>query len=690
MGGTHPTRPKGASRTRRRAAVALSAALALYGAAQLAVSLPSTRAALHARLERELRERLGAEVTVGPAVEVDWAFRLAFGPVELRPPTAKAAGAAATSGAAPRGGATAPAAAPATVRIERVKARASGLALLAGRLEPASIRLAGVRVSPGPRGRSLRALVAAARAGAQARSGEDGGAPGGDGSLASLEPGRGDAEAAGPRARADRPLALRALPRVHARGVVVVAELRDRTFELGPLDADVSARAGADGERAELAIRLPGGGRAAAELARTGSPGDGGAAWRVRVRAEGLEPDDLPAALRTLPARLEAGAISLELEAAAPAALDRAEGRLRVGGEGLFVSGERIAEAPVGPLRADVRGTVRWDGTERRLSLSEGALVLAGGALPLDVEGELRLGASFPFALVVRAAGVDHAAVVAALPPALAPPPEAPRPQGTFDARLEISGPALAPAAWSVAATLDLSRMREASRKLRPQPLREPFVHVPQQPARSPNLRAPGFLVGPGNPDFVPVADLPEHVVRAVTASEDAGFFAHHGFDFAELGLAFAAGAERGRVVRGGSTITQQLAKNLYLGREKTLARKVREAAITLALEACLPKARLLEIYLNVAEWGPGVHGIGPAARHWFGKDARALTPREAAFLASVIPNPVRYDAMRTRGVSAGWESRVDELLLKMNEQGALSEEDLLRALGDPIVLTGG
>jgi membrane peptidoglycan carboxypeptidase len=179
-------------------------------------------------------------------------------------------------------------------------------------------------------------------------------------------------------------------------------------------------------------------------------------------------------------------------------------------------------------------------------------------------------------------------------------------------------------------------------------------------------------------------------VIRAVTASEDAGFFAHHGFDFTELGIAFASGAEQGRVVRGGSTISQQVAKNLYLGREKTLARKVREAAITLALEACLPKARILEIYLNVAEWGPGVFGIGPAARHWFGKDARALTPREAAFLATVIPNPVRYEYIRRRGLSPGWSERVDLLLLKMSEQGAISDDDLLRALVEPLVFTEG
>jgi len=683
MGATQPTRPMRASRARRRATVALAVALALYGAGQLAVSLPSIRAALRVRIERALRERLRADVTIGPDVGVDWAFRVTFGPVELRAPAAR--GGAAPRGSAPprapgtglplspdeppRAGVEPPPSAPAVVRIDRVKVRASGLALLAGRLEPASIRLLGVRVTPGPRARALRALLeGAGDRGEDSRRAAAGATPG---PAAGREPGA----------------ALRALPRVHARGVVVVVGVRGRTFEVGPLDVDVAGRLDPGDERAELSVRFPGGGRAAAALA----PASGTAAgWRLRVRVEGLEPDDLPAQLRTLPARLEAGAIALELDAEAPRGLEHAEGRLHLAADGIFLSGERIDAAPVGPLRAELSGTLRWDGAERRLSLPDGALALAGGALPIGVEGEIRLGASFPFALKVHADGVDHGALVAALPPALAPPPEAPRPQGTFDAHLEISGPALAPAAWSLGAGLDLSRMREASRRLRPQPLREPFEYVPALPAGAPGRSDPAFVVGPGNPGFVPLAELPEHVVRAVTASEDAGFFAHHGFDFTELGIAFAAGAERGQVVRGGSTITQQLAKNLYLGREKTLARKVREATVTVALEACLPKGRLLEIYLNIVEWGPGVFGIGPAARHWFGKDARELTPKEAAFLASVIPNPLRYHAMRARGVSANWEDHVNQLLLKMTEQGALTDDDLLRALDEPIVFPGG
>jgi membrane peptidoglycan carboxypeptidase len=113
----------------------------------------------------------------------------------------------------------------------------------------------------------------------------------------------------------------------------------------------------------------------------------------------------------------------------------------------------------------------------------------------------------------------------------------------------------------------------------------------------------------------------------------------------------------------------------------------VREAAIAIALEATVPKWRLLEIYLNVVEWGPGLWGIGPAARHWFGKDARELTPKQAAFLATVIPNPVRYHFMWSRGAPTdAWETRVQELLLTMSEQGALDPDQLATALAEPLV----
>src|SRR4029079_9752729 len=122
-----------------------------------------------------------------------------------------------------------------------------------------------------------------------------------------------------------------------------------------------------------------------------------------------------------------------------------------------------------------------------------------------------------------------------------------------------------------------------------------------------------------------------------------AGFYAHRGIDLAELPAAIVENWTRGGAFRGASTITQQLAKNLFLSREKRLGRKLRELSLALLLEAALGKQRILEIYLNVIEWGPDLYGLRPAARRYFHKEPAELTPRQMAFLVALIPGPIKY-----------------------------------------------
>lgn len=146
---------------------------------------------------------------------------------------------------------------------------------------------------------------------------------------------------------------------------------------------------------------------------------------------------------------------------------------------------------------------------------------------------------------------------------------------------------------------------------------------------------------------WVPLARISSHLQRAVIAAEDASFFIHEGFDWEGIRDAALHNLEAGEMKRGGSTITQQLAKNLYLSSERSLLRKAREALITRSLEHRLTKARILELYLNVAEWGRGIYGAEAAARHHFGKSAAEITPDEAAWLAAILPSPQRYDPIR-------------------------------------------
>lgn len=146
---------------------------------------------------------------------------------------------------------------------------------------------------------------------------------------------------------------------------------------------------------------------------------------------------------------------------------------------------------------------------------------------------------------------------------------------------------------------------------------------------------------------WVPLGRISPHLRHAVVAAEDASFFTHEGFDWEGIKDAAIANLEAGELKRGGSTITQQLAKNLYLSSERSLFRKAREALITRLLEHHLSKERILELYLNVAEWGIGVYGAEAAARHHFHKSSHDLTPDEAAWLAAILPSPRRYDPIR-------------------------------------------
>ncbi|HSE58508.1 MAG TPA: monofunctional biosynthetic peptidoglycan transglycosylase [Nitrospiraceae bacterium] len=153
---------------------------------------------------------------------------------------------------------------------------------------------------------------------------------------------------------------------------------------------------------------------------------------------------------------------------------------------------------------------------------------------------------------------------------------------------------------------------------------------------------------------WVPLSRVSPHLQRAVIAAEDAQFFSHEGFDWEGVREAAIKNLEAGKVVHGGSTITQQLAKNLYLSSERSLLRKAQEALITRSLEHHLSKRRILELYLNVAEWGRGVYGAEAAAQHHFHKSALELTEEEAATLAAILPSPRRYDPLRiTRHVAA-------------------------------------
>jgi hypothetical protein len=197
--------------------------------------------------------------------------------------------------------------------------------------------------------------------------------------------------------------------------------------------------------------------------------------------------------------------------------------------------------------------------------------------------------------------------------------------------------------------------------------------------------------VSPLSPDFIALSDVPPLFVRTLLLSEDAGFYGHRGIDLRELPGALLTNLSRGEAARGASTITQQLAKNLFLSRDKEVGRKLQELAITFLLESALGKDRILEIYLNIIEWGPNLRGLKPAAHHYFDCEPQALTPAQMAFLVAIIPGPIKYQRSFVRGTPGpGLRVLIDNLLAKLRSVEAISEEEYQGALSETIVVASG
>ena len=166
---------------------------------------------------------------------------------------------------------------------------------------------------------------------------------------------------------------------------------------------------------------------------------------------------------------------------------------------------------------------------------------------------------------------------------------------------------------------------------------------------------------------WVPLSSISPYLAQAVVIAEDEKFWTHHGFDFEAIKTAIEKDIRQKTSRYGGSTITQQLAKNLFLSPSRDPVRKLREFVLTWRLERALTKKRILELYLNVVEWGDGIFGAEAAARHYYGKPASGLSPEEAAHLAVVLPSPRRYNPLSgTEYV----EDRASEVLEIMAKRG--------------------
>lgn len=183
---------------------------------------------------------------------------------------------------------------------------------------------------------------------------------------------------------------------------------------------------------------------------------------------------------------------------------------------------------------------------------------------------------------------------------------------------------------------------------------------------------------------WVPMPDISNSLIDAVITAEDDTFFEHTGFNYKEIWNAFLENWEKGRFVRGGSTISQQLAKNVFLYKKKTIERKIKELFLTYRIEKLIPKKRILELYLNEVEWGDGLYGIETASRFYFDKHAYEINLPESAVLASMLPNPKYFDPYKRMPRVIKRQQRILQLML---EGKKITKDEYEKALDYRLIL---
>jgi hypothetical protein len=392
---------------------------------------------------------------------------------------------------------------------------------------------------------------------------------------------------------------------------------------------------------------------------------------------------------------------------------------------GLTVAHPGLAPIPVPNVGFDASLSGKLDWTRRRLELT--ALQLDRQSVHAIMTGLIDRTAHV-YSATLKVKPVSCQAVLAALPPELVPRLQGFKIDGTFSSDVALQVAWLSPEAALARAAAQKGAPKaraaghtttaaalERTAQLAAQQgglvpvvdlggkvgiegclVKEPAPEVDLQRLQSGFVQTvllePGvwraFWAGPESPDWVSYSDISPHLVNSIMTTEDNGFFKHHGFIVPEFRSALQQNLARGYFRLGASSITMQLVKNVLLSREKTLSRKLQELFLTWYLEKGLEKERILELYFNVIEFGPGIYGISEAARHYFGKHPRDLEPQEAAFFSSILPSPKRRYVQychETGLLDAKWDAYVKRIVKKNHERGRLTDEELARALKTPV-----
>lgn len=372
------------------------------------------------------------------------------------------------------------------------------------------------------------------------------------------------------------------------------------------------------------------------------------------------------------------GAFELDPEAQTLAA----DGSLAI--HGATITDARLADTPLQGLDLRARGIVASKGELTSWTLSGGSFEL--GRLRVDVDGGVetlldakgaRAGTRVWAGWTVPETACNDA--LASLPKALLPSLDGLELNGTFGANGRLTLDTRALDKTDLDFVLDQRcRVSKAPPLLDAARFRRPFDVKVYDPKGTPRTAT----FGPGAGGWTPLSSISPYVIDAVLTCEDGAFFSHNGFSYGAIRNALLANVKAGKFLLGASTVTMQLAKNLFLDRRKLASRKLQEALFTVWLEQAIGKNGILELYLNVIEFGPNLYGIGPASWHYFGRPAGELDPLEATFLISLLPSPVKKHGMYERGaVGPGYLTYLRTLLKAEHARGRLDDDELADAL---------
>jgi hypothetical protein len=420
----------------------------------------------------------------------------------------------------------------------------------------------------------------------------------------------------------------------------------------------------------------------------------------VALRAERFSLDKIAEVLPASVLEPENTEIDAVVEAKLSGRRVALSGKLDVAG--LSLAHEKLAAEPVENASFTLRFDAAVDRDKRRLELGflegkigsltarlAGSVELPPGVFKFKNGRELKMLPKLDLNLKVQRA--PCAKILTSIPAPLVPKLQGFVLQGSFEADVfaRIDFASLESLELGGKVGIDGCQVRKAPEDIRalagPESIVQ-TVEVPPPPSNGKENEWMSFEIGQDNPDFVPYDKLSPYLIGAIMTTEDSGFFKHRGWVSPQFKTALQRNLAGGGFRLGASSITMQMVKNLLLSREKTLSRKFQELFLVWYVEQILPKERILELYFNAIEFGPRLYGIGPAARHYFGKSAAELTPLEAAFFSSILPSPKRRYTHYCHGaLNAQWEKYLRKILSRMHDRGRLNEEEFTTAMASTL-----